>query len=220
MKKPNQAMPKSVGEQQDDSAELSGQISETSSRDSEQAAAGSSSDFSRFRLSQNFGNVSGVKKKLTTVPVRKPGKTQWVRVHPEKKMDTMLLLYPESGGDLYLVEPELQAEVEQLAKAYRLVLAIDRQGDPFFWPIALPDESRPLNWHLSAREAANNAELEWTRMQANMALGAYEIFAAEQHLSDPVWPELSMNELLEIAFKNKIIDRPDHLVLLQLRGAA
>ena len=57
-------------------------------------------------------------------------------------------------------------------------------------------------------------------MQANMALGAYEIFAAEQHLSEPEWPELSMNELLEIAFKNKIINRPDHLVLLQLRGAA
>ena len=179
-----------------------------------------STDFSRFRLSQNFGNVSGVKKKLTTVPVRKPGKTQWARVHPEKKMDTMLLKYGESGEDLYLVEPELQVEVEQLAKAYRLTLAIDRQGDPFFWPVALPDESRPLNWHLSALEAANNAELECTRMQANMALGAYDIFAAEQDLGAPEWPELSMNELLGIAFKNKIIDRPDHLVLLQLRGAA
>ena len=177
-------------------------------------------DFSRFKLSQNFGNVSGVKKKLTTVPVRKPSKTQWVRVHPEKKMDTVLLKYGESGEDLFLVEPELQVEVEQLAKAYRLVLAIDRQGDPFFWPIALPDDTRPLNWHLTAMEAAENAELEWTRIQANMNLGAYQIFAAEGNLEDPEWPELSMNELLDIAFKQKIIDRPDHLVLLQLRGAA
>ena len=179
-----------------------------------------STDFSRFRLSQNFGNVSGVKKKLTTVPVRKPGKTQWVRVHPEKKMDTMLLPYPESGGDLYLVEPEFQAEVEQLAKAYRLILAIDRQGDPFFWPVALPDESRPLNWHLSALEAANNAELEWTRIQSNMNIGAYDIFTAEGNLKEPEWPELSLDELLDIAFKNKIINRLDHQVLLQLRGAA
>ena len=101
-----------------------------------------------------------------------------------------------------------------------MVLAIDRQGDPFLWPIVLPDENRRLNWHLSALEAAGNAELEWTRMQANMSVGAYEIFAAEQDLGAPEWPELSMNELLEIAFKNKIIDRPDHLVLLQLRGAA
>ena len=177
-----------------------------------------STDFSRFKLSQNFGNVSGVKKKLTTVPVRKPSKTQWVRAHPEKKMDTVLLKYGESGEDLFLVEPELQVEVEQLAKAYRLVLAIDRQGDPFFWPIALPDDTRPLNWHLTAMEAAENAELEWTRIQANMNLGAYQIFAAEGNLEDPEWPELSMNELLDIAFKQKIIDRPDHLVLLQLRG--
>ena len=177
-------------------------------------------DFSRFRLSQNFGIVSGVRKKLTTVPVRKPNKTQFVRVHPANKMDTMLLRYGDNGEDLYLIDPDVMQQVEDLAKNYRLMEAIDRQNNVFIWPVAIPDDGRPLNWHLSALEAANNAELEWTRMQANMALGAYDIFAAEQDLGGPEWPELSMNELLEIAFKNKIIDRPDHLVLLQLRGAA
>ena len=177
-------------------------------------------DFSRFRLSQNFGSVSGVRKKLTTVPVRKPNKTQFVRVHSENKLDTMLLKYGDNGEDLYLIDPDVMQEVEDLAKPYRLVQAIDRQNNFLIWPLAIPDDGRPLNWHLSALEAAGNAELEWTRMQANMSLGAYEIFAAEQDLGAPEWPELSMNELLEIAFKNKIIDRPDHLVLLQLRGAA
>jgi len=180
----------------------------------------SAPDFSRFRLSQNFGSLSGVKKKLTTVPVRKPNKTQFVRVHPANKMDTMLLRYGDNGEDLYLIDPDVMQQVEDLAKNYRLMEAIDRQNNVFIWPVAIPDDGRPLNWHLSALEAANNAELEWTRMQANMALGAYDIFAAEQDLGGPEWPELSMNELLEIAFKNKIIDRPDHLVLLQLRGAA
>ncbi len=68
-------------------------------------------------------------------------------------------------------------------------------------------------------EAASNAELEWTKIQANKNIGAYEILFAEGDLEDPEWPELSLDELLEIAFKNKIINRPDHLVLLQLRGA-
>ena len=86
--------------------------------------------------------------------------------------------------------------------------------------MALPDESRPLNWHLSALEAANNAELAWTRIQSNMNIGAYEILAAEGDLEDPEWPELSMDGLLEIAFKHKIINRSDHLVLLQLRWLA
>ena len=220
MKKTNQHLPQSAVDQHDGSTKLSGEISETSSRDSEQAAAGSSADFSRFRLSQNFGSASGVRKKLTTVPVRKPNKTQFVRAHSENKLDTMLLRYGDNEEDLYLIDPDVMQQVEDLAKPYRLTQAIDRQNNVFIWPLAIPDDTRPLKWHLSALEAANNAELEWTRMQANMALGAYEIFAAEQHLSDPVWPELSMNELLGIAFKNKIIDRPDHLVLLQLRGAA
>jgi len=180
----------------------------------------SARDFSRFRLSQNFGIVSGVRKKLTTVPVRKPNKTQFVRVHPANKMDTMLLRYGDNGEDLYLIDPDVMQQVEDLAKQYRLMEAIDRQNNVFIWPVALPDESRPLNWHLSALEAAGNAELEWTRMQANMALRAYDVFYAEGILDEPEWPVLSMDELLEIAFKNKIIDRPDHLVLRQLRGAA
>ena len=188
-------------------------------KQSEEPAASSPADFSRFRLSQNFGSVSGVRKKLLTVPIRKPHKTQFVRVHPANKMDTMLLKYGDNGEDLYLIDPEVMQEVEDLAKPYRLVQAIDRQNNVFIWPLAIPDDGRPLNWHLSALEAAGNAELEWTRMQANMSVGAYEVFAAEQDLGAPEWPELSMNELLEIAFKNKIIDRPDHLVLLQLRGA-
>ena len=58
-------------------------------------------------------------------------------------MDAMLLKYGEKDEDLYLVEPELQAEVEQLARAYRLVQAIDRQNNVFIWPLAIPDDGRP-----------------------------------------------------------------------------
>ena len=220
MKKTNQVSQKAAGYESGDSSKPLAESPETTSKQSEEPAAGSPADFSRFRLSQNFGSVSGVRKKLLTVPVRKPLKTQFVRVHPANKMDTILLKYGDNGEDLYLVDPDVMQEVEDLARPYRLVQAIDRQNNVLIWPLAIPDDGRPLNWHLSALEAAGNAELEWTRTQANMALGAYEVFAAEQDLGVPEWPELSMNELLEIAFKNKIIDRPDHLVLLQLRGVA
>ena len=55
-------------------------------------------------------------------------------------------------------------------------------------------------------------------MQANMGLGAYEFSAASGITDEPKWPKMLMNEILEIAFKNKIIDRLDHFVLKQLRG--
>jgi len=178
----------------------------------------SAPDFSRFRLSQNFGIAGKVTKRLVTVPVRKPGRTQFVRVHPMIKRDVMLLNPEEGRAELYLVEPDLEGEVAQLLKPHRLALAIDRQENVFFWPLAIPDEARPLNWHLSALEAAGVAESHWVRIQADMHLGAYQIFVAEGNLEEPTWPELSSDELLGLAFKNKIVDQADHPVLRKLKG--
>ena len=177
-------------------------------------------DFSQFALSQNFGAQINVIKRLITVPVRKPSKTQWFRIHPEYKLDAPLLKYGDSGDDYNLIEPSLADQLIDVAQAFRLVVGVDRQGVIFVWPLRLPDADRPLAWHLSALEAASHAEVQWTRIQANMSLGAYEIRTAEGITDEPKWPEMSRDEILDIAFKNKIIDRLDHLVLQQLRGEA
>ena len=177
-------------------------------------------DFSKFALSQNFGAQIKVTKRLITVPVRKPSKTQWFQIHPEYKLDVLLLKYGDRGDDYYLIEPSLADQLIDLAQAFKLVVAVDRQGVVFVWPLRLPDAERAMNWHLSALEAASHAEVQWTRVQAHMGLGAYEIHAAEGITDVPKWPGMLMDEILEIAFKNKIIDRLDHFVLQQLRGEA
>ena len=46
-----------------------------------------------------------------------------------------------------------------------------------------------------------------------MGLGAYEFMRRSGIKDELKWPEMLMNEILEIAFKNKIIDRLDHFVL-------
>ena len=186
----------------------------------EPPAASQPTDFSQFALSQNFGAQIKVIKRLTTVPVRKPSKTQWFRIHPEYKLDAPLLKYGDSCDDYYLVVSSLADQLIDVAQAFRLVVGVDRQGVVFVWPLRLPDADRPLAWHLSALEAASHAEVQWTRIQANMSLGAYEIRTAEGISDEPKWPEMSRDEILDIAFKNKIIDRLDHLVLQQLRGEA
>ena len=128
--------------------------------------------------------------------------------------------YGNSGDDYYLVVSSLADQLIDVAQAFRLVVGVDQQGVIFVWPLRLPDADRPLAWHLSALEAASHAEVQWTRIQANMSLGAYEIHTAEGITDEPKWPKMLMNEILGIAFKNKIINRLDHQVLLQLRGAA
>ena len=177
-------------------------------------------DFSKFALSQNFGSQIKVTQRLTTVPVRKPSRTQWFQIHPKYKLDVLLLKYGDSGEDYYLVEPSLAHQVADLAQAFRLVVGVDMHGVVFVWSLRIPDPERAMNWHLSALEAASHAEIQWTRMHAHMNLGAYEIHTAEGITDELKWPEMLMDGILEIAFKNKIIDRLDHFVLQQLRGEA
>ena len=189
-------------------------------RKEEPPAASQPTDFSQFALSQNFGSQIKATKRLTTVPVRKPSKTQWFRIHPEYKLDALLLKYGDNGEDFYFVKSPLADQLIDVVQAFRLVVGVDRQGVVFVWPLRLPDAERAMHWHLSALEAASHAEVQWTRMQAHMGLGAYEIHAAEGITDVPKWPKMLMNEILGIAFKNKIIDRLDHFVLQQLRGEA
>jgi hypothetical protein len=58
----------------------------------------------------------------------------------------------------------------------------------------------------------------WIRMKANMSLGAYEITVAESVVADPVWPDLSFQELVRIAYRDRMITTLDHPVIKRLRG--
>ena len=87
------------------------------------------------------------------------------------------------------------------------------------WPVRLPTpDGRQNTWHSSAQMVVDLAMKYWVRMQANMSMGAYDIFEATANIPDPVWPELSFTDILKIAFRDKLIDRPDHPVIQQLRG--
>lgn len=89
------------------------------------------------------------------------------------------------------------------------------------WPITLQGDAGTTNpWYETAREAAELAKSSWIRMVADMSLGAYRIYKAEGVLSDPDWPHRSMNELLEVAFRDKVIDSEEHSLVRRLRGLA
>ena len=50
----------------------------------EQTGSGDLIDPSLLRLEQNFAELAGVKKRLVTVPVRKPHRQEFIRVHPSE----------------------------------------------------------------------------------------------------------------------------------------
>jgi hypothetical protein len=174
-----------------------------------------------LRLPQDFSAALGVKKALLTVPIRRPAREWFIRVHPDPQyhLQTAVIELKEVG-ELYLVSQHLWPDLagESTFTTKMLFLAINRQQVLFFWPVRLPGtDGRVDTWSKSALEAAQMAMHSWVRVTPDQSLGAYNVFYAD-HPRDPVWPELSMQELLRIAFKDRYVDTLDHIILRQLRG--
>ena len=177
-------------------------------------------DLSRLRLSQDFASKVGVKKALITVPVRKPDRQSFVRVHPGAawRLKTAILELKDER-ETYLVDPDLWPEIPSEVKPHVLFTAINRQGVVFLWPVRLPgDEGRDNAWNNSALEAADLATQGWVRVASNMNLGAYEVFQATAELPEPEWPEQDFQSLLKIAFRGHYIQSLDHPAIRRLRG--
>jgi hypothetical protein len=111
---------------------------------------------------------------------------------------------------------------QPLSGEYSLVtlyLAINRQAVPFLWPVKLPDPNGKHNeWNRSAAEAAERAISRWVRVASNMSLRAYETCEAIGDIPEPIWPDLPFTEILKIAFRDRLVDRPDHPLVQRLQG--
>lgn len=177
-------------------------------------------DLTKLALSQNFAQLAGVKRIITTVPVRKPNNQQFVRVRPGSDWSIQALtLTLKDGGDTYFVHPQLYAELAQEVRPKLLYLYVTRDGSACLWPVNMPgDDGRLDAWSQSAHSAAKLAQSSWMRVAANFTVGAYETYQAANLVDEPLWPELSMREILNLAFKDKLITTLDHPIIKGLRG--
>lgn len=161
---------------------------------------------------------------LGHVPVRKPGRVEFVRTHPDPAMSLASTVYvDEDERETYFVAPPARPLLLGYLKSVLLLTCISRQGVTFLWPVPLPDEEgggggRGRAWGDTARQAADLARSSWLRIKADMALGGYQIHLAEGALPDPVWPDKTFQQLLAIAFRNRIIDGSDHPIIRKHRG--
>jgi hypothetical protein len=174
-----------------------------------------------LRLSQDFAAVASVKPVLTTVAVRKPSRHEFVRVRPGEEWRFSTGTFTQKDlRETYMVAPELWSTLPGEIQPTLLVIAMARQSAvPFVWPCSLPGaDGRPNRWHESAIEAARLAESQWVRVVADMAAGFYVPYAAQGDLPDPIWPDMTLSDLLRLAFGQRFISDLNHPVLRQLRG--
>jgi hypothetical protein len=162
----------------------------------------------------------GVKKLLLKIPVRKPNRQEFIRVRPDPAYQIQTsLLELKDEGEFYLVGPDaLEACANEVVPVV-LYLTMTRHNDLFVWPVRLPNaEGQDNDWHASAREAAAQAQHAWISVRSNLRSRMYDVFQATANIPDPEWPNKPLDELLALAFRGRIILKPDHDVLQRLSG--
>lgn len=178
-------------------------------------------DLQSLALSQDFTETAGVKKLLRTIPVRKPNPQDFVRVHPDPEYrGNFWAVDLKDDRETFLVRPEIAPELAGELVTRTIYTAINRQGVLFLWPVPVATaDGKQLEWWRSMREAAELSMSRWLRVKADMSLGAYQMYEAEGVMADPEWPAVPFQELLRIAFRDRMIATTDHPVIDRLRGA-
>lgn len=175
-----------------------------------------------LRLPQDFSETVGVRKELLVIPARRPGRQEFIRVHPDEghRMAAAIIEVQEDRTrEIFVVDPTLCSQIANEVTPKLLATTITRQGSLFLWPLRLPGaDGRLDNWSRSALEALEIGKSRWIRIAANMQLGAYEVFTASAELAAPEWPDVTFERILEIAFRDHFIGDLQHPVLRRLRG--
>jgi hypothetical protein len=169
-------------------------------------------------LGRPLDEVLPSEKVLTSLPVRKPKRDEWVRLHPE--IHARVYVY-ESENSWYVVLPDVIEPLLDVVRYVEISLAVNYSGTPFAWPVPVPTESKPHRAHLTAFGGAEQARREWIRI--SWGDGEYDIYRRKSAKVDPKWPaEIgSASEMLRFASKAggfEVIDSMDHPVVRGLLG--
>jgi hypothetical protein len=178
----------------------------------------------KLRVNGEVLNSIGSTKLLTAVPVRRPNKQTFVRVHPHEayRLDTMVLELKEEN-EHYLITPQLITELDVPgARPCRIYTAVNRSKVVFLWPVPLPEpDGRENEWHKSAHTAALIAMAKWIRIVPDRSLNGYTVYEATGEIEEPVWSSEPLGKLLSIAFgEGRFIRDIEHPVIRRFRGLA
>src|SRR5215217_3243109 len=153
--------------------------------------------------------------------VRKPYRHEFFRVNPDPSFSQDVYLIEAGEGvekDAFIVAPALAREIVAETSRRRLFVCVNRAETPFIWACKLPSTTTTNSWVDTALTIAESAKRHWVRMIPDIGAGHYEEARAEGLLVEPKFPDLTFSQMLEKAFKNKLITDYDHEVLRALRG--
>lgn len=156
---------------------------------------------------------------------RKPNGREFIRVTENADEIMPFDLLEVDDKNEYIVAPAAMAEINKLheqegqvmikTKRQMVHLAVNLDGVGFLWPITVTDSDN--SWIESANNCAALAQAQWIRVVSNVPAKRYDYHPAKRHAGTvPKWPKETFLEMLNLAFKGKVIRSLDHPAIRQL----
>jgi hypothetical protein len=178
-------------------------------------------DISEYFIPINYDEQVKVRQEYVRIAVRKPNKNEFFRVHPEWQVPAMI--WQDGDKETYFCRGAVAENIKDWLSRAMILACVNQQGTPFAWPLKSSLDGKPNAWLDSARAVAETAVRQWVQLLPNQNAGSYEQRLPPPGVYDtmkPRWPDLSLQEFFTKAFKDRMIDRDDHPVILKLLGIA
>ena len=184
----------------------------------------------KFR-SKRPPSISGVETLLTALPLLKiADANDWTRLHPSEEdywsCELCLVSVPIKGEKrdmLHLINEEIAVQYLPSKKIKRQRFALATKPYDVFFLCLVPSQNLDDTWNSTALTACEKAKTLWVQATSRKTEGveAYKIdYARDQDaFPDPKWPSRTLEELIEVTFRNANIDTDNHPALLRLIGA-
>ena len=155
------------------------------------------------------------------VVCRKPEATEFFRVFadPEYIMGPVSIVEYGNMKEIYILAPEIENQLTGDFSTGCLVACISSTGQVFVWAVKTADRNgRGNDWFDSAWKAVEAAKDRWVKLKSNFKIKGYDLISPQVDQLDPEWPSDSMDNYVELALGDKIIDSSDHEIVQKLKG--
>jgi len=158
--------------------------------------------------------------KPTQIPIKRRDDQTWVQFHPTWNL-RLNCIKRTADGSYYPVLRAALPYCKEWVKPYTFFVGITTSNTVFL--LDVPDDSDDdkgfgKSWHDSARITVIEGRKGWIRVVSNRSAGGYDIKYPEGKIGNPTWPDVTLQEILDIAFRDRIIKDGDHKLIKDLRG--
>jgi len=179
----------------------------------------------------NLRSRSDVLKDVWTDPSRvpiwtRPEANMFVRIRPgEDFTDAIDLLVAKNASNssdrnpVYVATDDVRPELERFIKPHRVAVGITYHDKvQFLWVRAISTGSN--SWTDSIMRAMDAAVNDWIALESDQPHDEYMIHHSprSKEWGDPKWPDQTLEDVLALAFRDRVIDSLDHAVAKRLLG--